>query len=287
MEMRKKMADQRRLGSSGRQLVLNQNIVHTVQRVIAAMVYLVFLLRLEVYAQLQQHLWVMFGPLFGCACLLRWAWSLFWLIRLERRRSALLKGTYRLTPLQREPSAFEEWLPSIIKIHFNLIYGVLFFLAWSVALLAWTPAPPTSNPEMWQILLVGTSLIIFFAFIYYISWQSTIKITERGLKKNVLKAEKTTEWSSACLFTCYRLPSLIGKPRVIYYELGSPTTRITWMRVVDARSIFALWQPALPNEQYQQQMRALTALVTEKTGLPLYDLSEPWLKREQEGIPKE
>jgi len=284
--MRKKMAAQRRSGS-GNQLVLNQNIVHTVQWVIAAMVYLVLLLRLEVNAQLQYHLWAVFGPLFGCACLLRWAWSLFWLIRIERRRSALLKGTYGLTPLQRETSVFEEWLPSIIKVHFNLIYSVLFFLAWSVALLAWTPAPPTSNPEMWQILLGGTSIIIFFIFIYYVSWQSTIKITERGLRKNVLKASKTTEWSNACLFLCYRLPSLIGKPKVIYYELSSQTSRITWMRVVDARSVFAPWRPTLPDEQYQRQMQALTALVTEKTGLPLYDLSEPWLLRKQVGRPKE
>lgn len=287
MEMRKKMAAQRRPGSGGRQFVLNQNIVHTVQWVIAAIVYLVLLVRLEVYAQLQYHHWAVFGPLFGCACLLRWVWSLFWLIRLERRRSALLKGTYRLTPLQRETSAFEEWFSSIIKVHFNLIYSVLFFLAWSVALLAWIPAPPTSNPEMWQILLGGTSIIIFFAFIYYVSWQSTIKITERGLRKNVLKAEKTTEWSNAYLFFCYRLPSLIGKPKVIYYELSSQTSRITWMRVVNARSVFAPWRPALPNEQYQQQMQALTALVTEKTGLPLYDLSEPWLKRKEGGTPKE
>jgi len=285
--MRKKIAVQLRPKPDRRQLVLNQNIVYTVQWVIAAIVYLVLLLRLEVYAQPQYHLWAVFGALFGCCCLLWWGWNLFWLIRLERRRSALLKGTYRLTPLQREPSAFEEQVPSIIKAHFKVIYSVLFFLALSVALLAWIPAPPSFNPEMWQILLEGTWVIIFPIFLYYVFWQSTIKITERGLRKNVLKAEKTTEWSNAFLFLCYRLPGLIGKKNVIYYELSSQTTRITWMWVTDARSIFVPWRPALPDEQYQRQMRVLTALVEEKTGLPLYDLSEPWLRRKESGTPKE
>jgi hypothetical protein len=286
MEMRKKIAAQRRPGS-GNQFVLNQNIVHTMQWMIAAMVYLVLLLRLEVYAQLQHHLWAVFGPLFGCACLLRWALSLFWLIRLERRRSALLKGTYQLPPLQREPLSFEDRLPSIIKVRFNIIYGVMFFLAWSVALFAWVPGPSTSNPEIWQILIESTSLIVFFIFIAYVQWQSTIQITEHGLKKNVLKMAKTTEWSNAYLLLCYRLPNLIGRPKVIYYELSDQATRITWMWVVDAKSALAPWRPALPDELYQRQMRTLTELVQEKTGLPLYDLSEPWLKRKEEGTPKE
>ncbi|HVB73389.1 MAG TPA: hypothetical protein VNE38_07500, partial [Ktedonobacteraceae bacterium] len=117
--------------------------------------------------------------------------------------------------------------------------------------------------------------------------QSTIRGTDSGLTKRQWRRVKTMIWSDMHLFTCYRLPRLIGKPQVIYYELSSQTTRITWMWVVNARSIFVPWWPAIPDEQYQRQMRALTALVEEKTGLPLYDLSEPWLRRKESGTPKE
>lgn len=270
---------------SGRyRLGFNQNVVHIALWILSAIIYLVLLLKLGIYAQPQYQPGTVFGILFGCGCLLRWGWRLFWSVRLELRRSTILKGECRAVPLQSTSPVDSGFIPSVIKVRFKLIYVILFFSAWTVALLPWMP-PPTSIT--YGIFLFGEWGTVFVIFACFVSWQAEIKITERGLKKNVLKASKTMEWSNANLFICYRLPSLIGKPRVIYYELSNQTSRITWMWVVDGRSVFVPWRPAIPDEQYQRQMQALTALVIEKTGLPLCDLSEPWLKQKQGGVPKE
>lgn len=284
MERRKTINMELHSRSGRYRLVFNQNVIHTVLWILSAIIYLVFLLKLEIYAQPQYQPGTVFGILFGCGCLLRWGWRLFWLVRLEWRRSAILKGEYRVAPLQPTRPAYSGLIPLVIKVRFKLIYIILFFTAWFAALFPWMPSPTATSYDIFLLCGWGTAVVIFA---FFISWQAEIKITERGLKKNVLKASKTVEWSNANLFICYRLPSLIGKPQVIYYELSNQTTRITWMWVVDGRSVIVPWRPAIPDEQYQRQMQALTALATEKTGLPLYDLSEPWLKRKQDGTPKE
>jgi hypothetical protein len=287
MEMRKTMNRKLLARSGGYRLVLNQNIVHTTLGIICAIIYIVVLLRPATYLQPQYFIAIAACILGASYFVLRWGWRLFWLIRLELRRSAILNEERRVHSFQpTHPTSRESIMPEI-KVRLKLLSIILAFLAWIIPWLPWLPLPTSVLGGDWGWFTLGTLGIAFPIFYIYLMWLPTIKITERGLKRYVLKAEKTTEWSNAYLFLCYRLPSLIGKPKVIYYELSGQTSRITWIWIEKPRSVFIPWRPAIPNEQYQQQMRALTALVQEKTGLPLYDLSEPWLKRKEEGTPKE
>ncbi|HVB73391.1 MAG TPA: hypothetical protein VNE38_07510 [Ktedonobacteraceae bacterium] len=270
--------------SGGYQLVFNQNVVYTALGILYAIVYIAVLLKPEHYPQPQYFLAIEACILGASYCVLRGGWRLLWLIRLELRRSAVLNEEDRMSYFPPTNPTSSETIPSEVKVRLKLLSLALAILAWFIPWLPWLPPPTSIN---WAIFLFGTWGIAFPIFYAYLIWQPTIKITERGLKRYVIKMAKTTEWSKACLFICYRLPTLIGKPPVIYYELSSQTSRITWIEIVNVRSIFVPWRPALPDEQYQRQMRALTALVTEKTGLPLYDLSEPWLLRKEVGRPKE
>lgn len=217
---------------------------------------------------------------------LRCGWNLLWLVRLEFRRLAVLDGTRQALLVQPTFSTFEGSTPSLLKVQMKPWYIGMFFFAWTIPWLAFQPQFPGWG---WFVFgFVFISAILFLPiFFFSLAEQSTLRITENGLEKKVGNTMKTVEWSNADLFACYRLPSLIGRPRVIYYELSSQNTRITWKWVVDAQSIFVPWRPALPDEQYQRQVRALTELVAEKTGLPLYDVSELWLIRKESGMPKE
>jgi hypothetical protein len=81
-------------------------------------------------------------------------------------------------------------------------------------------------------------------------------------------------WSEAIFFACYRLPRFLGGKNTIYYELSSQNARISWRWIHNLQSPFVLWSPNVPPEEYERQMQMLCALIVEKTGLPLYDLSQ-------------
>jgi len=286
MEMRTAMITKLRSRFGGYHFVGSWSLFDNVLWLVWAGIYIHALLNPEMYTQPQYR--VLLGVCFLEAgyFVLRCVWNLFWLVRLELRRFAALNGERQLPSFQQGGSVFDERVPSVIKVRMKPLYIGMVLFAWTIPWLAFQPQFPG-----WGWFVFGfafLSAILFFPiFFFSLSEQSTLRITETGLEKKFGHAIKMTEWSNACLFICYRLPSLIGKPRVIYYELSSQTTRITWVWIVKARSMLVPWRPALPDEQYQRQMQALTALVTEKTGLPLYDLSEQWLQRKQVGIPKE
>ena len=75
-------------------------------------------------------------------------------------------------------------------------------------------------------------------------------------------------WQDARLFAIRG-----GKPgaRRVRYELSSPTTVVAFDRILRPRW-WSRFQPGQPFEVYQAQMDALLALISARTGLPLYDV---------------
>jgi hypothetical protein len=286
MKMRMAMIKKSRFRFGGYRFLVSWGFFDNVLWLVWTGIYIHALLNPVLYAQ-SQYL-VLLGICFLEAgyFVLRCGWNLFWLARLDFRRFAVQRGVRQLPLLQPNFATFEGSMPSVIKVQMKPLYIGMVLFAWTIPWLAFQPQFPGWG---WFVFgFVFISAILFLPiFLFSLTEQSTLKITENGIEKKVGNTVKTVEWSNADSFACYRLPSLIGRPLVIYCELSSQTTRITWKWVVDAQSIGAPWRPAIPDEQYQRQMRALTALVMEKTGLPLYDLSEPWLKRKEEGMPKE
>jgi hypothetical protein len=80
------------------------------------------------------------------------------------------------------------------------------------------------------------------------------------------------KWQDAHLFVCYKLPIFLGYETFIY-EVSSNDEVIFWYWLLKPESFLTLWKPELSVEQYQEQMHMVRSFVTQKTGLPLHDLS--------------
>lgn len=120
-------------------------------------------------------------------------------------------------------------------------------------------------------MLLGAGLMFFI----YSKVRSKVEATPYGLTWKQSIQTKSIAWQEARLFACYRVPSLyLGRKMIETYELSGPNQVVQWMRVVDVRPPFAVWQPVLSMDEYQGQMQALCELITARTGLQLYDLSE-------------
>jgi hypothetical protein len=85
---------------------------------------------------------------------------------------------------------------------------------------------------------------------------------------------KNISWRQAQLFACYKVPGFFfGRKTTVFYELSGPSQVVQWTRVFGAHSLFAVWQPVLPMDEYQRQVEELCQLITAKTGLQLHNLS--------------
>jgi hypothetical protein len=112
-----------------------------------------------------------------------------------------------------------------------------------------------------------------------------VEATPYGLTSVQGIQTKSIAWQDARLFACYRVPGFyFGSKMIVTYELSGPGQVVQWTRVVDVRPPFAVWQPVLPMEEYQRQMEALCELITARTGLQLYDLSEAERDGQPQGI---
>lgn len=61
--------------------------------------------------------------------------------------------------------------------------------------------------------------------------------------------------------------------KTLVYELSGQTGVVFWTWLPNRQSPWTIWEPLLPMEDYQRQMRQLCTFVEEKTGLPLLDLA--------------
>ncbi len=130
-----------------------------------------------------------------------------------------------------------------------------------------------------QDIFIGVEVLFIFllATVVFLLSRTTLQATKEGLTVTVgtgiLSSEHALDWREACLFACYR--GLWGSRRVIYYELSSASTMVTWAWHRHPSPVFSIWRPVIPNEEYQRRMQVLVELVSAKTGLLLYDLSGP------------
>jgi hypothetical protein len=190
-------------------------------------------------------------------------WNLFWLFRLERRRFAAIGEERWLAHTQPVALPFEVPRPSVIiwRIKWTYITPWLLIMGWWLAF------------ANWQVFALV--VIVALALFLYSFPRPKIEIAENGLtEREKGTSKKTVNWSEAQFFACYRIPILFLGKNIVHYEVSSQTTRVSWMWVSNTRSPFTAWTTEPPPDEYQQQMQALCALVREKTGLPLYDLTQ-------------
>ncbi len=191
-------------------------------------------------------------------------WNLFWLFRLERRRfTSFSKGCY-LSRAQPMPLPFAVQRVSVISWHIKWTY----IIPWLLVTGWWLVF---AHGNVFALTVIIGIVLLLYSFLRF-----EIEITEKGLvEKEVGLMKKTIDWSEARFFACYRVPVLFWNKNIVHYELSSSTTRVSWVWVHNLESPFTAWKPGLPPDEYEQQMQALCALVREKTGLLLYDLSKP------------
>lgn len=230
---------------------------------------------------------VQIGCLAGFFVIWRYvAWH-FWL-RIECRRLAIVAGDkHQITVIQ--PNSWRSTSPAsqvitlcFKKIHIWFWTSLVFFVC--LILLGQFLVLPN------RILLDFLPLIGFIVLIILITsilvmnqnflTRYTVEATDNSLEMRCSKEGehrwnvKNVQWQDAHLFACYKLPKFLGYETVVY-ELSSADNVVFWYWLSKPQALFTLWKPVLPIEEYHYQMQALTALITEKTGLPLYDLSQP------------
>lgn len=133
----------------------------------------------------------------------------------------------------------------------------------------------------WLALILPLLLLCTVIFAGMMVWASvppSIRVTPEGLAirhpadvlSNIFGSarKQMIPWSDARLFAIRE-----GKPgaSTICYELSSPFKVVPFSRIVRPRW-WALYRPAQPLGEYNAQMDALLALISARTGLPLYDV---------------
>jgi hypothetical protein len=199
-------------------------------------------------------------------------WGAWFFLRLERRRQAAAGGSSAHTFLaseQRFPRTGPLSLPVIISIRAR----------WAQKLIAWPGvaliviAVSTSEAldhGVWDVrfflALLGALLPGVF-FVHLFTGERQIKVTDDQLTVRVGFVEESVPWEDARLFAITR-----GKHATVCYELASSQATVAWVWVRPGTFSARLWEPTIPQYEYDRQLEALLALVAAKTGLPLNDL---------------
>lgn len=157
-----------------------------------------------------------------------------------------------------------KWTPPILCF---LGIAIVVFTVLTIFLLNTPPAPFGAYVAAYGVILLFPMLIS--SLFPLLAWQTMIVTTE-GLR---IQAERplTIKWQDAQLFTIY--PANKPSEPPIRYELSGPKAIVRWKRMPRGVSSLLTKTPD-PFDEYDRQMEALLALITAKTGLPLYDLRE-------------
>lgn len=208
--------------------------------------------------------------------------------RVDQRRRAAAAGDRRwLVTIQPVPTPRTGWHREAITLRLKKTYiwfwtGFCFFV-----FLVGGSLPSVLERRFPEDLpFLGLTVLCFLlvgAFIssQYVLRRQTIEATDQGLErrggKEVGASEfrKRMNWEDARLFARYTCPGVLGQRQFVFYELSSATTVISWRWVLDPRSPLMPWCPLVPVEEYHRQMQDLCELIVMKSGLPLYDVSEP------------
>lgn len=198
-------------------------------------------------------------------------WGAWFFLRLERRRQVASHGSGALTFLATEqpsPRAGSLVLPVIIGIR---AMWALKLIAWPwIALLMIASASEGLDHGVWDVrfflgLLVALGTGSVFASL--LMGERQIEVTDDQIMVRAGLDEQTVPWEEARLFAITR-----GRYATVSYELASAQASIPWVWVRPGAFGARLFEPTIPQYEYDRQMEALLALVAAKTGLPLCDL---------------
>jgi hypothetical protein len=104
-------------------------------------------------------------------------------------------------------------------------------------------------------------------FAHLFTGERQIEVTDGQLTVRVGSLDETVSWEEARLFAITR-----GRHATLSYELSSSQARADWIWVRPGTFRARLYEPTIPQYEYDRQMEALLALIAAKTGLPLNDL---------------
>jgi hypothetical protein len=199
-------------------------------------------------------------------------WGAWFFLRLERRRQAAARGSSAHTFL-----ATEQPSPRTVPLSLPVIIGMR--AKWPMKLIAW----------LWVTLFViagaseafdhGVLDVRFFLgllaalgggsfFAHLFTGERQIEVTDDQLTVRVGSIEEqTVPWEEARLFAITR-----GRHATVSFELASSQASAPWVWVRPGTLSARLFEPTIPQYEYDRQMEALLAIVAAKTGLSLYDL---------------
>lgn len=236
----------------------------------------------------------------------------FWK-RLEQRRQAAARGDPNLLAAdQPRPDANALSVPTVIgqpstrdqissapgplslptTIRQRLSRTVVLFFGAAVLLAAVSAVvatlilsallPPHVFLSLTAIIIIAVILLFLFVVLFgiilaviYAKVRQQLTVTETGLIMPGFGQVHSVSWREARLFAIDGVVGAKRYPHPALFELSSASdvVRWTWLRRSNGKLIFFA-RPMLPEEEYNQQMRALLSLIAARTGLPLYDLRD-------------
>jgi hypothetical protein len=200
-------------------------------------------------------------------------WGAWFWLRLERRRQATARGMNAHTFLATEqpsPRAGPLALPVTISIQAK----------WTLKLIAWpgialfviaVSAGEAVDHGIWSVrffLTLLTALAAGGLIARLLAGERQIEVTGDQLTVRLVGIEEqTVPWEEARLFAITR-----GRHATVTYELASSQASAPWVWVRPGTFSARLFEPTIPQYEYDRHMESLLAHVAAKTGLPLHDL---------------
>ncbi|HLG64587.1 MAG TPA: hypothetical protein VKY19_21795 [Ktedonosporobacter sp.] len=198
---------------------------------------------------------------------------------LEPRRLVSAGGDLRwLAPVQLTTPLHSPSVPLVIsrrpKRTYICFWSILVLGGLSPSIISLLSLGGYTSPSVKIIFIIFGLALVAGGVLPFFFIRDTIEATDDGLKA---KSGKVMNWQEARLFACYRIriPIIWGSREIIFYELSSQDQVIFWRWMLNPQSLLSGWKPLLRTDVYHQRMRELCELIVVKTGLQLYDLSQP------------
>jgi hypothetical protein len=194
----------------------------------------------------------------------------FWWRLEQRRQAAALGDEVQTFPKVESPaSVARPSLPATISIRVNrktklTVWGCFGLLV--ITLAGWQVSDHRHQDYRFDVGLV-LMLATFGFFAAAITEDQRIVASEAGLTVRAMGIKNSIPWDETCLFATFR-----GKHAAWQYELSGADAIASWVWVRPGTFSARLYEPTIPQYEYDLQMEALLALIAAKTGLPLYDL---------------
>ncbi|GLV55358.1 hypothetical protein KDH_22050 [Dictyobacter sp. S3.2.2.5] len=132
----------------------------------------------------------------------------------------------------------------------------------------------TKYPAVFIVVAVVIICLLLILFISALREQRrTIEVSQSGITTYGGGESGYVPWQDARLFAVYRSFNARDDQFSLTYELSSATDIVRWTAVVRHPVLSLLHMtPDISQQEYQQQIQALNALVVARTSLSLYDL---------------